>query len=480
MIADLARAGGVAGALGLSVLLLAPARSWRLGGLAVWAAGCGAMALWLAPSGHHRAYAAAAVVGVAAAAGLAWLILRVPWTLAVAVLACVPARIPVSVGSTKANLLLPLYVVVAGAAAALGWRLARGDERSRELGPLALPTALFVAWSGIALLWSESVRDGEVYLLFYLLPLGLLGVSLARLPWQIGWVKALYALLAGMAFVFALIGVDQYLNREIYWNPKLKVDDAYTSASWFYRVNSVFYDPSIYGRFLVVAILASLALVLFEKSGYAWAALVAATVMLVGLIPSFSQSSLVALAVGIAAGLTVLWRRRAIVPLAVAAAALVAVTIGVPQLRHRVIGKQGISHASGGRSKLVTGGLKLAVHHPLIGVGTGGFVEAYHKQQHAAKKDSASHDAPITVAAELGVPGLALLVWLLAVALALPFRGNRGTTATERARLAFGLALTAIVVHSLFYDALFEDPLFWALLALSVVALRAGQSEPAA
>jgi hypothetical protein len=32
--------------------------------------------------------------------------------------------------------------------------------------------------------------------------------------------------------------------------------------------------------------------------------------------------------------------------------------------------------------------------------------------------------------------------------------------------------LVAIVVHSLFYNALFEDPLFWGALALSVVAAR--------
>ena len=38
----------------------------------------------------------------------------------------------------------------------------------------------------------------------------------------------------------------------------MKVDNAYAPVGWFYRVNSVFYDPSIYGRFLVVGILASL------------------------------------------------------------------------------------------------------------------------------------------------------------------------------------------------------------------------------
>jgi len=35
--------------------------------------------------------------------------------------------------------------------------------------------------------------------------------------------------------------------------------------------------------------------------------------------------------------------------------------------------------------------------------------------------------------------------------------------------------LFAIVVHSLFYNALIEDPLFWALMALLAVAWR----EPA-
>jgi hypothetical protein len=71
-----------------------------------------------------------------------------------------------------------------------------------------------------------------------------------------------------------------------------------------------------------------------------------------------------------------------------------------------------------------------------------------------------------------------LLLWLVAVALATAFRrlgkGFEGTT-----RLAFGLALVAILVHCLFYNALFEDPTFWGLLALVVVGARADQPEDA-
>ena len=65
------------------------------------------------------------------------LLLRWPWVLAFATLACIPIRIPVDVGTEDANLLLPLYAVVASLVAALGWQLLRGDARSRELGPIA-------------------------------------------------------------------------------------------------------------------------------------------------------------------------------------------------------------------------------------------------------------------------------------------------------------------------------------------------------
>jgi hypothetical protein len=504
MNADVVRLGGLVGALGLSLLLVGPRRRWRGAGLAAWAIGCVLLALELAPAGHHRAFAVAAAAGVAAAVLAGLLFIRVPWMLAVAVVACAPARIPVSIGETKANLLLPLYLVVAGAAVALAaeilapervakWRAGKifeprgrhtGEppplevppERERPvLGAFAWPAALLIGWSGICLLWSEGRRDGAIYLLFYMLPLGLIAAALARLPWRIGWVKVLYVELAAMAAVFAAIGVEQYLSRTIYWNPKVNVDNAYAPVGWYFRVNSVFYDPSIYGRFLVVAILASVVLVLFERSGKAWIAAALATVTLVGLLPSFSQSSFVALAVGIAVVLVVLWRRAAVLPLALAAAVLVGLTFGVPQLRHRVIGKAGIHHATDGRAPLVTTGIKIAVHHPVIGVGTGGFATAYAKATHKAGR--ASHAAPITVAAETGIPGLAALAWLVACTFVIPFRGNRGRSATGRARLAFGLALVAIFVHSLFYNALIEDPLFWGALALSAVAYR--QAEKA-
>ena len=266
------------------------------------------------------------------------------------------------------------------------------------------------------------------------------------------------------------------MTRNIFWNPKVIVDNAYAPSSWFYRVNSVFYDPSIYGRFLVVAILASLVLVLFAPGAAAWSGLVVAVIAWAGLVPSFSQSSFVALGVGVVVALAVLWRRRSVVPIALAIGALLAVSLGVPQARHRILGKAGLSHATGGRSKLVTEWDRAGAP-PSGDRRRHGRLPPRVREADAPARARSRRLPPRTTRRSrsrprTGLPGLALLVWLVAAALLLAFRSNPIRGPTGRARLAFGLALLAIVVHSLFYNALFEDPLFWGALALSAVAAR--------
>jgi O-Antigen ligase len=478
---------GAGGALGLTALIVATRRDLRIAGLFAWAIGCGALTIFLAPHGHHRLLAAAAVLaGVGAAAG-AWIVLRVPWLLAVATLACAPARIPVHVGSTQANLLLPLYGVVAVAAIALAWELFGEERRVRELGPLAVPLGLFVGWQGLSLLWTKDVRQGAIEMLFFVLPFGLLSVSLARLRWSRGWVLTLYVQIALMGLVFAVIGIVQYETRDIFWNPKVRVDNAYAPSGWFYRVNSIFYDPSIYGRFLVVAILASLVVVLRRRVDPLWsiAAALAIAITWAGLLPSFSQSSYIALISAVTLSAVLVWRWRSLALIAAMIIALLLAAVASPQIRHRIDGKSSssLSSVTSGRSKLASKGARLAVHHPLVGVGVGGFRRAYADLVHLKGKEpkaAASHTTPITVAAENGFPGLLLLLWLLGSALVIGLR-RLGRGFDGDARLAFGLALTAILVHCVFYNALFEDPLFWGLLALVVVGARADAptGEPA-
>jgi O-antigen ligase len=471
MTAELARVGGPLAAAGLALLLVATRRDLRFAGLAAWALGCAFLAAYLAPSGHAKIYAAAAVVGVAGAVGIAELFRRWPWLVAVSALACAPARIPVHVGSTDSNLLVPLYAVIAGAALLVAWELVRGDERSRELGPLAWPLAGLVAWSGLSLAWTEDLHEGSVSLLFFWLPFGLLALSLARLAWSRRWLSFLYAQLVLMALAFSVIGVYQYATRDVFWNPKVIVGNAYAP---FYRVNSVFYDPSVYGRFLVVAILAALVIALYDRERrWAYAAVVAIAGIWVGLLFSFSQSSFAALILGTAVVAAFTWRWRAALALGIVSAVILAVALGTPHIRHSLLRESGtgLNKASSGRAKLVTNGIKIALHHPVEGVGIGGFKHAYAKRVHLKgrePKKAASHNTAVTVAAETGLPGLALLVWLVTAALITTLRRATGSF-KGRASLVIAAGLAAIGLHALFYNALFEDPMFWGLLGLTAV-----------
>ena len=87
MTAELARVGGPLACAGLALLIVASQRRLRLAGLAVWALG-GVLAVpYLAPEGDRLLLAAAGVAGLAAAAGLAVVVHRWPWLLALAALA---------------------------------------------------------------------------------------------------------------------------------------------------------------------------------------------------------------------------------------------------------------------------------------------------------------------------------------------------------------------------------------------------------
>jgi O-antigen ligase len=281
-----------------------------------------------------------------------------------------------------------------------------------------------------------------------------------------------------MGVVFAVVGFYQYETRDIFQNPKVITANAYTK---FFRVNSVFWDPSVYGRFLVLAIVPSLVLIVFGRSArLAIAAAAAVAVMWLGLLISFSQSSFAAL-LGVVIGVAFLaWRWRALVAVGLTVAVLAGMSVAQPQIRRSLQHhtSSGLNQATSGRSNLVANGIRIAAHHPVLGVGVGGFKRAYADRVKLKGKDpktAASHNTPVTVAAETGLVGLGLCVWLIAVLLLQAFRAPRSLL-----RATAGLGITAIFVHSLFYNAFFEDPLTWGLIGLLALALRvpARRAEP--
>ncbi len=391
--------GSVVGCAGLALLYVGRRRDLRIVGLAGWIVGLVCVAAYLAPDLSAAKLGAAAGAGIVVSVAGGWALLRYPYLLAFATLACVPIRIPVQLGDEEANLLLPLYVVVGALAVALGWQLVvRRDDRVGELGPVALPLAAFVAWTGLTLVWSVDLREGAIFVGAFVLPFGLLALGFARLPWRGRWLTWLWGALVGTALAYASIGVYQWSTRDVFWNPKVIVGNAYAP---FFRVNSIFWDPSIYGRYLTVGILTALAgILLGGVRGWRLGGLYAiVAAMWVGLIFSFSQSSFAALVVGVLVAAVVVWGRVA----ALVAMSLVLVlalgALAVPQTRSRVETKSrsGIDSITSDRATLVGQGLRIAVTHPVGGVGVGGFKRAYADRTgspgEAAEESCLAHDA---------------------------------------------------------------------------------------
>lgn len=440
---ELARVAGAAGGVGLALAIVAPRTSPRVAGLLLCGIGCATLALELAPDGHAGLYAAVAAAGCVLAAALAALFVRVPWSLAVLALACVPIGVDVEVGDARGRLLVPLYVVVAGAAFALVWR----PRRERDLGLVAWPLALLVALTGLSLLWSDDPRAGATLLALFVLPLGVLALALARLRWGGGWSAALSLELVGLGVGLAVVGGVQYLTRDV------SVPFGASAVSdWYYPVGPAFDDPGDYARFLVVALVVAVAVALRVRDPRAWVtAAAAAIVVWLGLAPSFSQPAFVALGAATIVLLVGVWSARGAFYAALVLAVGLAVAGSFAVLRADVLDVPG----DGGPAS-VYDAIRAALDHPFAGVGAG------------------AHTVPsavATAAAELGTGGLVLLAAAVVAGLA-ALRGVRGASG-----LALLVGLLAIAVDSVFRGQLLRDPLFWGALGLGAAAARSAPVE---
>src|SRR5207245_5992071 len=308
----------------------------------------------------------------------------------------------------------------------------------------------------ISRLWAQDLHDGAVALLFFYLPFGFLALAVARLEPERRWLLVLYGQLVLMALVFAAVGVYQYATRDVVWSPQRIAGDAHAP---FFRAHSAFHDPSVYGRFLVVAILATLVLA-SDRAGlrrFAAAAVVIAFTW-VGLLVSLSESSLVALAVGVVLVAALTWGRRTVLAVALVAAAAAAAGVVAP--------RAAFEHSARDRYRIVRNGIHIALAHPVGGVGVGAFRHVYAERLHLGgrqPKRAALHDTPVTAAAETGVVGLGLLARLWMVAFVVPLRLR------SAASRIVGVSVVAIAVHSLFYNAFFEHPMVWGLFGLAAL-----------
>jgi O-antigen ligase len=420
-------------------------------------------------------------IAIAAAVAIAVLTLvmrRDPRVFPVIAVIALPFRLPISSDGRTVNLLLPLYAVVAaGVLAHLLPRLL-GRRGGYDSAPPARPPMLLdwlllasVLLYALQASYSSNVEKAAENIAFFYVPFGLLYVLLREAPWTRRLLLTCLGAGVALAVVFAGVGFVEYYRKALFLNPKVVAANEYGN---YFRVNSLFFDPSIYGRFLALVMIAVTTVVLWgrERRTQPLGALVLAWLM-GGLITSFSQSSIAALLLGLAVLAAWRWDVRATVYTSLALGAIAAVVVlAAPSSLHFGLNGSGGSanNATNGRTKLISGGLELFAQKPLTGYGSGSFETEYkrHGNATAANATSASHTIPVTIAAEQGIVGLALYVALLVVAFMTLFAG----AGRSPPRIALAACFAALVLHTWVYADFLEDPLTWTLLGIGVALAR--------
>ena len=157
---------------------------------------------------------------------------------------------------------------------------------------IAVPTSALVALAGLSLLWAKDPRAGTIALVFFYFPSRCCFRSSPSRDRGTGRWRALATGLVAVTSLFAAIGVYQaWSHTEILAKQDVQLANAYSA---FFRVTSVFQDPSVYGRHLVLGIVVLLTAL--------WLALVRPAVglpvlglLFIGLYFSYSQTSFVSL-----------------------------------------------------------------------------------------------------------------------------------------------------------------------------------------
>ncbi len=466
--------------------------------------------------------AALGIVGLAIVAALVLAFRRWPLALPLAIVFALPFRVPLHAGGDTANLLVPLYLVIAGgviSAPLSEWQQRGGvdpsagffalrrpslaDSAVRKTGRRARidpPTLLPCVLAGVVLLYalqtlySPDFSKSLQNVCFFFVPFSLVYALLRDVEWDKKLLVLVLWVVALEAVAFVLVGSVEYFSRELFWNDQVIRSNEFHT---YFRVNSIFWDPNIYGRYLALVIVVAMSALLWAKERRTLALLTGLVAVLwLGLAVTFSQSSFAALLAGLAVLAALRWSWRWTLA-AVGAGAVFAVVIVLFAGGVSKLSPDRLNTDTGGRGNLVSGGAKLFEQRPLWGYGAGSFPRAY--REHAATKKApvvVSHTEPMTVAAEQGLIGLLAYAALLITALwtmgsglgwGVPLRklvssprneperplqrgfaeGDTPPQSPHRvARAAVLATFTALLVHTMAYAGFYEDPITWVLLAV--------------
>lgn len=302
--------------------------------------------------------------------------------------------------------------------------------------------------------------------------------------------RRVWSALAASAIILSLVGLVLHLTNTHIWNlPTVEVQ----------RVNATFHDPNIFARFIAFAMLtmvmvaADLDLNPRQRALWVSAALAAAVIL-----PFTYSRAVWSFTVLVALVVIVVARRRqraiALIGLIVAIFAAVAIidpsvwtraALLVANLESPFKNQAFLARApwlqflsvlplDSVRQYLIGSGLIMFIDHPIFGIGFGTFSQAlqgpYSGLVPPGIDITASHTTLITILAETGLVGLAIvLVAGFSFARSAVQARLRGPVERTLA-LAPVIGILVIVLASQFSSRLFEEPYLWLFLGLAYSA----------
>ena len=229
-----------------------------------------------------------------------------------------------------------------------------------------------------------------------------------------------------------------------------------------------------YAGLLMLMLCAALSRLLFDARDRAWA-LVVLPALSVALVVTLTRSAWIGGAA--AAGLLLVLRDRRLLALA-PVAALLFLAIAPAQVTDRLYSTFDLRDPTNrDRLAMLTAGAGMVRDHPLTGIGPGLVEEVYGDYRPANAVNETNphlHNVPLQIAAERGLPALALWLWFVA-AVALDLL-RRLRDPASRTLAAGGLAALAAMLAAGLFEYNFGDSEFLMLLLVLVTLPAAARS----
>lgn len=376
------------------------------------------------------------------------------------------------------------FAKVAGLTLAISWLAVIAAEGSLDrLLPHRHPMmtaalGLFLAWAALSLLWAEDSAQALTSVGRYALNIAVIPIAFTaiREPRHLRWVAI--GLIAG-AVVAAGYGLLVVPGAD---------GAGSTPAADLNRTRGTIGDPNELASVLVVGLVMSVTMALgAARSTIGRGVCIAAALLcLTAIFTTVSRGGIVALATAIIAAVALAGPRRGRMMLA--ASLLVVAAAGYFAFFASQSQTDRLTNADGGsgRTDIWKVGWRMVEDKPLTGVGAGNFeissihyllVEpgAIERDEYIVDQPAVAHNLYLEILADLGIPGLVLMLTVILISLLAAIRAARvfdrfGDDGSALLARAVAVGLLSILAADVFLSAEFGK-LLWLLLGLGPAIL---------